>query len=77
MWTMTIHRGAEEQAQYSSHLLIEFLGGVFPLANELFVSICQEITIVGVRLTHRQAVCPRSEFQVKSVFNGLNRIVEE
>ena len=72
---VALHRGAIEQTQHTTHFLIEFLRGIFSLLDGLFVGRCQIISIVGVRLAHRQTVSPRTELQVESIAYSLIGIV--
>ena len=72
---VAFHRGAIEQAQHTTHFLIEFLRGVLALLNGLFVGRCQIVSIVGIGLTHRQTVGPGTEFEVKTIAHSLVGIV--
>ena len=45
---VAVHRGAIEQAQHTAHLLVELLGGIFSLLDELLVWHCQIVVVIGV-----------------------------
>ena len=72
---MAIHRGAIEQAQYTTHFLVEFLRGIFSLLDGLFVGRSQIIGIVGIRLAHGQTVGPGAELEIEAIVHSLVGIV--
>ena len=69
------HRCAEEEAEHTAHLVVEFFRGVTALADGLFVGIGEVVVVVGVGLAHRQSVGPGAELQVKTISDGLIRVV--
>ena len=72
---LAVHRGAVEQAQHTTHLVVEFLRGVTPFADSLLVGCCQMVAVVGIGSTHGQSVSPRAKLQVQSVADGLVSVV--
>ena len=72
---LAVHGGAEVEAQHAAHLLVELAGGVLSAEDGLLVGLRQEIALVGVRGTHRQAVGPRAHLQVETVADSLVGVV--
>ena len=55
---LTIHRGAIEQTQHATHLLIEFLGGILEFPNQSLIGQGHIVIVVGIRHAHRQTIRP-------------------
>ena len=72
---VAVHRGAEEEAQHTAHLLVELAGGVLAGFDGLLVGGRQVVVVVGVGGAHGQTVGPGAELHVQSVAHGLVGVV--
>ena len=69
--TVVVHRGTEEQSEYPTHLLVEFLSGTFSLQYLIFICISKVIQVVGIRHSVSHTVGPRAELHIQTISDSL------
>ena len=73
--TMAVHRGAIEESQHATHLLVELTCGVFAFLYGLQIGTGEIIAVVGVGGAPAQSVGPGAELHVESVPHSLVGVV--
>ena len=72
---VAVHRGAEEEAQYTADFVVELLFCELSALDELFVGVGQIVVVVGILSACRQTIGPCAELHIETVADGLLRVV--
>ena len=67
--------GAELQAEYAAHLVVEFLSAELAGLDPFKIGFCKMITVVNIRGAGGQAVGPSAVLEVEAVGDSLVGIV--
>src|SRR3712207_8415519 len=73
--TLAIHRGAVEESQDTTYLVVEFFLGIFAAADGLLVGVGHVVAVVSIGLAHFKAIGPCAKLHIEPVLYGFIGIV--